>query len=124
MSGENDKRFRVLREREKGILERLLGHHPFDGRDELLKQLESTTARLKQEYDDNYGSIELTLTRRLALMSNAEFRWKQNTRMMMESQSGCCSMFVTESCANLKFPDPMAALSSRHQVPSSLSHSP
>jgi hypothetical protein len=59
MCGENDKGFRVLQEHERGILDTLLRHHPFDGRDELLKQLDSATARLIQEYDDNYGSIEL-----------------------------------------------------------------
>jgi hypothetical protein len=59
MSGENDTTFRVLTERERRILEALLGHHPFVGRDELLKQLDSVTARRIQEYDDNYGSVEL-----------------------------------------------------------------
>jgi hypothetical protein len=59
MSGENDKDFRMLREHERGILEKLLEHHPFDGRGELLKQLDSATARRIEEYNDNYGSIEL-----------------------------------------------------------------
>src|SRR5258708_160258 len=62
MSEENDKTIRVLQERETRILERLLGHHPFDGRDELLKQLQSTMARPIVEYHDNYGSIELRVT--------------------------------------------------------------
>ena len=57
MSEENG--FRPLKERERRLLERLLEHHPFDGRDELRKQLESTTARLIVEHNDNYGSIEL-----------------------------------------------------------------
>ena len=57
VSEEND--FRPLEERERRLLERLLEHHPFDGRDELRKQLESTTARLIAEHHDNYGSIEL-----------------------------------------------------------------
>jgi hypothetical protein len=59
MSGESDKSFRVLEESERRILGTLLGHHPFDGRDELLKQLDSVTARPIEEYDDNYGSVEL-----------------------------------------------------------------
>jgi hypothetical protein len=49
----------MLEERERRILETLLRHHPFDGRDELLKQVKSTTARLIAEHHDNYGSIEL-----------------------------------------------------------------
>ena len=59
MSGEKDNSFRRLEERETRILETLLGHHPFDGRDELLKQIKSATARLIVEHHDNYGSIEL-----------------------------------------------------------------
>jgi len=61
MSGKNDEGFRALQERERRILEALLGHHPFDGRDELLDQLGSATARMIQEYDDNYSSIELNV---------------------------------------------------------------
>jgi hypothetical protein len=72
MSLENDKGFRVLREHERSILERLLGQHPFDGRDELLKQLDSVTARLIQEYDDNYGSIEL----RVAAPTRAHVKYR------------------------------------------------
>lgn len=59
MREEKDHEFRALEENERRILERLLQHHAFDGRDELLKQLESTTARLILEHRDNYGSIEL-----------------------------------------------------------------
>ena len=57
MSNEND--FRALEERERRLLETLLEHHSFEGRDQLRKQLESTTARLIVEHHDNYGSIEL-----------------------------------------------------------------
>ena len=59
MSGENDASFRPLAERERKILERLLEYHPFEGRDQLRKQLDSTTARLIVEHNDNYGSIQL-----------------------------------------------------------------
>ena len=59
MIGQNHTSFRALTAREKQILETLLAHHPFNGRDELLKQVESTTARLIAEFKDNYGSIEL-----------------------------------------------------------------
>ncbi len=59
MSEQKAKTFRELHEHERRLLERLLGHHPFDGRDELLTQLASTTARLITEHHDNYGSIEL-----------------------------------------------------------------
>lgn len=96
MCGENDKGFRVLLEHERRILETLLGHHPFDGRDELLKQLDSATARLIQQYDDNYGSIELHVAAPTLAHVKYELQWKQNTWTMMESQSGCCSMFATE----------------------------
>ena len=57
MSDENY--FRPLEELERRLLQRLLEHHPFDGRDELRKQLESATARTIAEHHDNYGSIEL-----------------------------------------------------------------
>jgi len=59
MCEEKDREFRALHETERRILETLLQHHAFDGRDELLKQLKSTTARLILEDRDNYGSIEL-----------------------------------------------------------------
>ncbi len=59
MSAALDKIFRPLEEPERKLLERLLDHHPFEGRDELRKQLDSTTARLIVEHNDNYGSIEL-----------------------------------------------------------------
>jgi hypothetical protein len=59
MCEENDNSFRMLEEHERRILETLLRHHPFDGRDELLEQIQSTTARLIVEHHDNYGSIEL-----------------------------------------------------------------
>jgi hypothetical protein len=54
--------FRPLQERERRLLERLLDHHPFEGRDQLRRQLDSTTARLIVEFNDNYGSIELFVT--------------------------------------------------------------
>ena len=59
MSGENDTNFRPLVERERKLLERLLEHHPFEGRDQLRQQLDPATARLIVEHNDNYGSIEL-----------------------------------------------------------------
>jgi hypothetical protein len=59
MSAKNDTDFRPLEERERKLLERLLEHHPFEGRDQLRRQLDSTTARLIVEHNDNYGSIEL-----------------------------------------------------------------
>ena len=59
MSAETDQDFRPLEERERSLLERLLDHHPFDGREQLRRQLASTTARLIGEYHDNYGSIAL-----------------------------------------------------------------
>ena len=59
MSEETGTNFRPLEERERRLLESLLDHHPFDGRDQLRRQLESTTARLIEEHHDNYGSIEL-----------------------------------------------------------------
>jgi len=59
VSGENDTNFRPLVERERKLLERLLEHHPFEGRDQLRQQLDSATARLIVEHNDNYGSIEL-----------------------------------------------------------------
>ncbi len=51
--------FRPLEERERKLLERLLEHDEFGGRSELRAQLNSTTARLIVEHEDNYGSIEL-----------------------------------------------------------------
>jgi hypothetical protein len=59
MSAANDNDFRPLEERERKLLERLLEHHSFEGRDQLRKQLDSTTARLIVEHNDNYGSIQL-----------------------------------------------------------------
>lgn len=59
MEPESPKTFRPLEDHERKILERLLDHHAFEGRDELRTQLNSTTARLILEYNDNYGSIEL-----------------------------------------------------------------
>jgi len=59
MSAEGDASFRPLEEHERKLLERLLEHHPFQGRDELRRQLDSATARLIVEHNDNYGSIEL-----------------------------------------------------------------
>ena len=67
-----EKAFRPLEERERRILERLLGNHHFQGREELLKQLESTSARLIAEYKDNYGSIELHVAD--AAPANVRFR--------------------------------------------------
>ena len=51
--------FRPLHDVERRLLETLLDHHQFVGRDQLRQQLEATTARLILEYQDNYGSIEL-----------------------------------------------------------------
>lgn len=62
MSTENDASFRPLEERERKLLERLLTHHPFQGREQLLSQLDSTLARPIIEHIDNYGSIELRVT--------------------------------------------------------------
>jgi hypothetical protein len=59
MSAVDDTNFRPLEERERKLLEKLLEHHPFEGRDQLREQLDSTTARLIVEHNDNYGSIEL-----------------------------------------------------------------
>ena len=59
MRAENNTDFRPLEERERKLLETLLEHHPFEGRDQLRRQLDSTTARLIVEHHDNYGSIEL-----------------------------------------------------------------
>ena len=62
MDEETTTAFRPLRNEERRLLEALLDHHPFDGRDQLREQLESTTARLIGEYHDNYGSIELRVS--------------------------------------------------------------
>lgn len=59
MDQEKTAAFRPLQDDERRLLETLLNHHPFDGRDQLREQLESTTARLIPDYHDNYGSIEL-----------------------------------------------------------------
>jgi hypothetical protein len=62
MDEEKSPAFRPLQDGERRLLERLLDDHPFDGRDQLREQLESTTARLISEYQDNYGSIELRVS--------------------------------------------------------------
>jgi hypothetical protein len=59
MDEEKTAGFRALQNGERRLLETLLDHRQFDGRDQLREQLESTTARLILEYQDNYGSIEL-----------------------------------------------------------------
>ena len=59
MDSEHTQDFRPLDERERKLLERLLDHHEFEGRDQLRRQLDSATARLIGEYNDNYGSIQL-----------------------------------------------------------------
>ena len=59
MDEEKTAAFRPLQDDERRLLETLLDHHQFDGRDQLREQLESTTARLIPEYQDNYDSIEL-----------------------------------------------------------------
>ena len=46
MSDQTGKQFRPLQERERRLLETLLEHHPFEGRDQLRIQLEATAARL------------------------------------------------------------------------------
>jgi hypothetical protein len=51
--------FRPLKDSERRLLQCLLDHHAFQGRDELRIQLDSTTCRLIVEHNDNYGSIEL-----------------------------------------------------------------
>lgn len=63
MNEENAAPFRPLNDSERKVLEKLLDHHSFDGRDQLRSQLESTTARLIVAYLDNYGSIELYVAR-------------------------------------------------------------
>lgn len=62
MNEEKTPAFRPLQDDERRLLETLLDHHQFDGRDQLRGQLESTTARLILEYQDNYGSIELHIS--------------------------------------------------------------
>jgi hypothetical protein len=64
--------FRPLQDGERRLLETLLDHHQFDGRDQLREQLESTTARLILEYQDNYGSVELHVSN--GPPSNARYR--------------------------------------------------
>ncbi len=59
MNGEKAPAFRALQDDERKLLETLLDHHRFEGRDQLRGQLDSTTARLISESQDNYGSIEL-----------------------------------------------------------------
>lgn len=66
MDEEKTAAFRPLRDDERKLLETLLDHHDFDGRDQLREQLESTTARLILEYRDDYGSIELQVSNGLA----------------------------------------------------------
>lgn len=62
MNGEQAGAFRPLEDNERRLLEALLDHHPFNGRDQLREQLGSTTARLIPEHHDNYGSIELRVS--------------------------------------------------------------
>ena len=62
MDQEKTAGFRPLKHEERRLLETLLEHHQFDGRDQLREQLESTTARLIREYQDDYGSIELRVS--------------------------------------------------------------
>lgn len=64
--------FRPLQDNERKVLETLLDHHPFKGRDQLRKQLEATTARRIVEYRDNYGSIELRVSN--GAPSSAQYR--------------------------------------------------
>jgi hypothetical protein len=59
MAEEKTAGFRPLQNGERRLLEALLDHRQFDGRNQLREQLESTTARLILAYQDNYGSIEL-----------------------------------------------------------------
>lgn len=59
MHAGNTTGFRPLEDDERRLIEALLDHHAFDGRDELRAQLPATAARLITEYHDNYGSIEL-----------------------------------------------------------------
>jgi hypothetical protein len=63
MDEEKTAAFRPLQDGERGLLETLLDHHQFAGRDQLREQLESTTARLILEHHDNYGSIELNVSK-------------------------------------------------------------
>jgi hypothetical protein len=97
MSAKNDKDFRPLQERERKILERLLKHHPFEGRDQLRRQLDSTTARLIVEHNDNYGSIEL----RVADPTPASVLYLVPVRLSisttMGSRYGCCSMSLEKA---------------------------
>ena len=62
MDEEKTAGFRALQDGERRLLETLLDHHDFGGRDQLRGQLESTTARLIPEYQDSYGSIELLVS--------------------------------------------------------------
>jgi hypothetical protein len=62
MDDEKPSAFRALHDDERSLLETLLDHHQFDGREQLRQQLESATARLILEYDDNYGSVELRVS--------------------------------------------------------------
>jgi hypothetical protein len=59
MSAGDGEGFRPLQQSEREILRRLLEDHPFQCREELGKQLDSASARLIEQYNDNYGSIEL-----------------------------------------------------------------
>ena len=63
MDGDNPAAFRPLQDSERKLLETLLDHHQFVGRDQLREQLESTTARLILVHQDNYGSIELHVSK-------------------------------------------------------------
>ena len=62
MNEEKTPALRPLQDAERRLLETLLDHHQFDGRDQLRGQLQSTTERLILEYQDNYGSIELRVS--------------------------------------------------------------
>jgi hypothetical protein len=62
MSEESPAPFRPLQDHERKLLQTLLDHRQFDGRDQLREQLESTMARLVLAYKDNYGSIELRVS--------------------------------------------------------------
>lgn len=61
MTRQNQAAFRPLQGNERKLLETLLDHYWFEGRDQLRTQLDSVTARMIMEYKDNYGSIELNV---------------------------------------------------------------
>ena len=72
MSAGDGEGFRPLQQSEREILRRLLEDHPFQCREELGKQLDSATARLIDEHNDNYGRIELRVAD--ATPANVRFR--------------------------------------------------